>query len=118
MVQVENIHLDIETMIPCGLIINELVSNALKHGFPGGRQGEIQVRFSQPSEATTETGQPQITLTVKDNGIGLPHGFDLETTNTLGLTLVQGLAHQIGATIEINSKQGTELKITFCQQNP
>ncbi|MBI4785365.1 MAG: PAS domain S-box protein [Oscillatoriophycideae cyanobacterium NC_groundwater_1537_Pr4_S-0.65um_50_18] len=116
-VEVENGHLDIETVIPCGLIINELVSNALKHAFPGNRKGEIRVRFSQSSETSEAPGQERSTLVIQDNGIGLPQNFDIQTTKTLGLTLVQGLAKQIGATIEIKSQQGTEFTLTFSQLN-
>lgn len=105
-IQVDDASLDIETAIPCGLIINELVSNALKYAFPDHRPGEIQVKFYQESER-------QLTLIIRDNGIGLPPDFDSKKLNTLGLTLVQGLVKQLRGNLEINCQQGTEFKITF-----
>jgi PAS domain S-box-containing protein len=112
-VQVENASLDIETTIPCGLIINELVSNALKYAFPDNRQGEIQVKFFQSQKMSEAVQQCISTLIVKDNGIGLPADFEIKNAKTLGLKLVQGLVKQIGATLEINSRQGTEFQIKF-----
>jgi PAS domain S-box-containing protein len=112
-VHVENGQLDTETVIPCGLIINELVSNALKHAFPNNQQGKIRVELAPVIESVGATSQPLFTLTIQDNGIGLPQDLDIKQTKTLGLTLVQGLVKQIGGTIEINRQQGTEFKITF-----
>ncbi|MEA5517052.1 PAS domain-containing protein [Nodularia sp. UHCC 0506] len=105
-IQVDHASLDIETAIPCGLIINELVSNALKYAFPDDRIGEIQVEFYQ------ESGQNLI-LILRDNGVGLPTDFYSKKSRTLGITLVQGLVKQIGGTLDINSRQGTEFKISF-----
>ena len=105
-IQVDNVNLDIETAIPCGLIINELVSNALKYAFVGNRRGEIEVKFYQESEST-------LTLLIRDNGIGLPENFDSNKTKTLGITLIQGLVKQLRAKLEINSHHGTQFKITF-----
>jgi PAS domain S-box-containing protein len=105
-IQVDDASLDIATAIPCGLIINELVSNALKYAFPDHRPGEIKVKFYQESDR-------QLTLIIRDNGIGLPTDFDSKKLNTLGLTLVQGLVKQLRGTLEINCQQGTEFKITF-----
>lgn len=105
-IQVDNASLDIETAIPCGLIINELVSNALKYAFVGNRAGEIEVKFYQESEST-------LTLIIRDNGIGLPENFDNKKANTLGITLVQGLVKQLRGKLEIDSDQGTQFKITF-----
>jgi len=105
-IQVEETSLDLETAIPCGLIINELVSNALKYAFPNNREGEIQVRLFQQSDRT-------LTLIVRDNGIGLPVEFDGKKTKTLGITLVQGLVQQLRGKLEIQSQSGTEFKISF-----
>jgi PAS domain S-box-containing protein len=98
--------LDIETAIPCGLIINELVSNALKYAFPDNRTGEIQVSLNQQNKY-------DLILKIRDNGIGLPANFDNKKVKTLGITLVQGLVKQLKGTIEINSHLGTEFKIKF-----
>lgn len=101
---IEPISLDIDTAIPCGLIINELVSNALKYAFPGPRTGEIQVIFQQ---------NPNQTLIVRDNGIGLPQDFNLQQTKTLGISLIQGLVKQLRGTLAISGQPGTTVKITF-----
>ncbi|MBD2346449.1 PAS domain S-box protein [Anabaena subtropica] len=105
-IQVDDASLDIETAIPCGLIINELVSNALKYAFPDNCQGEVQVRLFQQNDQT-------LTLIVRDNGIGLPTEFDSKKAKTLGITLVQGLVKQLRGQLEIQSQSGTEFKITF-----
>ncbi|MFN6513667.1 MAG: PAS domain S-box protein [Nostoc sp. CreGUA01] len=105
-IQVDNASLDIETAIPCGLIINELVSNALKYAFVDNREGEIEVKFYQDSECT-------LILIIRDNGIGLPENFDTKKAKTLGITLVQGLVKQLRGKLEINSHQGTQFKISF-----
>lgn len=115
-IQVDNVRLDIETIIPCGLIINELVSNALKYAFPNDRTGEIRVRFFQTERLVQGKQQCFSTLTIKDNGIGLPDDVDIKKAKTLGLTLVQGLAKQIGGTIEVTRQAGTEFKLTFVRQ--
>ncbi|MEW6491122.1 MAG: PAS domain S-box protein [Cyanobacteriota bacterium] len=105
-IQIEEIFLEIETAIPCGLIINELVSNSLKYAFPGKRKGEIYVEFHTNKDDT-------LTLIVRDNGIGIPEELDIETTTSLGLTLVQGLAEQLEGTLELDRSRGTVFKITF-----
>ncbi|HYX16920.1 MAG TPA: PAS domain S-box protein [Nostoc sp.] len=105
-IQVDNASLDIETAIPCGLIINEVVSNALKYAFVGNRRGEIEVKFYQESESN-------LTLIVRDNGVGLPKNFDSKKAKTLGITLIQGLVKQLRGKLEIGSHQGTQFKITF-----
>jgi len=105
-IQVDNASLDIETAIPCGLIINELVSNALKYAFIGNREGEIEVKFYQETECT-------LILIIRDNGIGLPENFDTKKAKTLGITLVQGLVKQLRGKLEIECHQGTQFKISF-----
>jgi PAS domain S-box-containing protein len=113
-IQVDHVSLDIETAIPCGLIINELVSNALKYAFPNNINGEIQVKFYQECASWLENpGQYNFTLIIQDNGVGLPTEFDCKKTKTLGLTLVQGLVRQLQGNLEIISHQGTKFKITF-----
>ena len=78
----------IETSIPCGLILNELVSNALKYAFPGGRHGTIDVLLHNLPEG-------KIRLVIRDNGVGLPRDLELHNANSLGLTLVHMLADQV-----------------------
>ncbi|WP_228014592.1 ATP-binding protein [Fortiea sp. LEGE XX443] len=103
--QIQNVSLDIESAIPYGLIINELVSNALKYAFPEQRTGEILVKLFQDEQ--------NLILIIRDNGVGLSPDFDTKKTKTLGITLVQGLVKQLRGTIEINSHQATEFKITL-----
>jgi len=105
-IKVDNIALDINRAIPCSLIINELVLNSLKYAFPANRKGEIYVEFYPNSDDA-------LTLTVRDNGIGIPEAFDIATATSLGLTLVQGLVEQLEGTLELDRGQGTTIKITF-----
>ena len=93
-VSVRDIHLPLNQAIPCGLIVNELISNALKHAFPGERRGRIEV-------ASSRSGEREIALSVSDDGIGIPAEKSLDNTGSLGLTLVQLLANQLRGRIEI-----------------
>ena len=104
---VRDISLDIDTALPCSLIINELVSNSLKYAFPDGQGGKIGIRV------TKEEG-PVYTMEIRDNGVGLPLDLDLERTETLGLRLVHGLAvNQLGGSIETGTGRGTSFIIRF-----
>ena len=100
--------LPIETAVPCGLILNELSGNALKHGFPNGRAGEVTVTLEH--DPATETA----CLRVSDNGIGLPVERDWRQSGSLGLRLVRILTGQLRGTLETGTGPGTEFKITFC----
>jgi two-component sensor histidine kinase len=102
----ENIKLPIDTAIPCGLIVNELITNAVKHAFPEGRKGDILVRI-----AGVETGK--CILEVKDNGVGIRKGLDIENASTLGLQLVNILVSQINGSLEIDCEAGTTFRIEF-----
>jgi two-component sensor histidine kinase len=93
------VRLPIDAAIPCGLIVNELISNALKHAFPGDRGGRIQVSFAQ--EASQEA-----VLTVQDNGVGLPPDFSFERSETLGVQLVSMLAGQLGGKVRAERAGG------------
>jgi PAS domain S-box-containing protein len=99
--------LSIEVAVPCGLIVNELLSNALKHAFPENRRGEIQVRLdARPDDWTC--------VSIRDDGVGLPAGFDLNRTGTLGLQLVHALVQQIDGQITIEaSRPGAGFIIDF-----
>lgn len=103
-----SVFLSVETAVPCGLIINELLSNCLKHAFPN-RHGEIKIKVS-----ASESGQ--VDICVSDNGIGLPNGFDFEKTDTLGLQLVRTLVRQLEGQIEIKSNGGAIFRITFSEE--
>jgi two-component sensor histidine kinase len=105
-VEAKNIQLDVSRAIPCGLIINELVTNALKHAFPGDREGKILVRMDQKDEDKFE-------LVVKDTGVGLPEGFDLSKAETLGFQIVRDLVKQLSGSIEVRKGDGMEIVIRF-----
>lgn len=106
--EIDRIELDIDTAIPCGLIINELVSNSLKYAFSGRTKGEININFLQQSNNN-------ITLSVSDNGVGLPPDFDIEKVNSLGLQLVYNLTNQLDGELEIKCDSGTFFQINFKQ---
>jgi two-component sensor histidine kinase len=98
--------LSLDAAVPCGLIVNELVSNALKYAFPGGRTGEIRISLYGDPDG-------RVALVVRDNGVGLPPDTDLERSSSLGLRLVRMLAQQLGAEIRIDGSKGAEFKFTF-----
>jgi PAS domain S-box-containing protein len=104
-VRVADVFLGIDTAIPCGLIINELVSNAVKHAFPPGAKGEITIAI--------ETEEDRAVVTVSDNGVGFPPQLDFRKTESLGLQLVTELVEQLEGTIELKSEGGTEFRLTF-----
>ena len=104
--EVENVSLRIDTAIPCGLIINELVSNSLKYAFPEDREGEIKVAIHLNNSGKVE-------VTVSDNGLGIPENLDFRNTDSLGLNLVNTLTSQLEGKIELNRETGTEFRITF-----
>jgi len=100
----EKIVVGADTAIPCGLIINELVSNSLKHAFPEGRSGEIYIKISSEGEQCFK-------MVVGDDGIGFE--ADPEKANTLGLLLVSTLTKQIDGSIKLDRSQGTRFEIAF-----
>jgi PAS domain S-box-containing protein len=102
----DKLDLTLDTAVPCGLIINELLSNSLKYAFPNGRSGVIRIAMREESES-------RIRLVVADDGIGLASDLDWTTTPTLGLRLVRTLGQQLGATVEVNSRNGTEVQLAF-----
>jgi two-component system, sensor histidine kinase PdtaS len=95
-----------DVALPCGLIVNELLSNAFKYAFPGGKSGAIRVVLRRGP-------QGKVHLMVRDNGVGLPLGLDWNTSPTLGLRLVRTLARQIDADLQIRGREGTFFSITF-----
>lgn len=105
-VEAEGVFLSIEAAVPCGLILNELISNCLKHAFPDGRTGEIGVRVVAGPGGDT-------TLSVRDNGVGLPPALDVDHTETLGLQLVRTLVDQLHGALEVVRGERTEFRIRF-----
>jgi PAS domain S-box-containing protein len=104
--QAEDIPLDVDTAIPCGLIVNELVSNALKYAFPAGRTGDLHISFLKIS-------RERCALTVTDNGAGLPTDLDVKNPKTLGLQLVNMLVSQLHGTLDVVADGGTTFMVTF-----
>ncbi len=106
---VKNISLNIDRAIPCGLVINELISNALKHAFPSHWSEKKKIKIS-----VNQKKNGKIILIVKDNGIGIPKELDFRKTKSLGLQLVIALAEeQLGGKIILNRKEGTEFRISL-----
>lgn len=105
-INVDDVFLEIDVAVPCGLIVNELVSNSLKYAFTSGNEGEIRIELHSAQSCN-------FTLIVSDNGIGLPKNLDLQKTKTLGLQLVNNLVEQLEGSVEIDSNGGTKFKITF-----
>jgi PAS domain S-box-containing protein len=108
-INIEDVYLDINTAIPCGLIINELISNIIKHAFKEGEEGSIKVKFYRKSN--------EYILSVQDDGIGLPSNLDFKNTTSLGLNLVNALVTQLAGTVEINRNNGTQFVIKFQNKN-
>jgi PAS domain S-box-containing protein len=102
--------LDVDSAIPCGLIINELVSNALKHAFPQGRTGQVHVGM--------HADQSRFTMLVRDDGVGFPPDLDFRNTESLGLQLVLMLVEQLEGSIEMDNTGGTTFQITFTGHLP
>jgi PAS domain S-box-containing protein len=96
----------IDTAVPCGLVVSELVTNALKHAFPDGRDGAVRVDLKRSEDGG-------FNLMVADNGVGLPEGFDPLTAKTLGMQLIRNLALQLGGVVDCSSTDGALFRITF-----
>lgn len=103
--KVDEIHLNIETAVPCGLIISELVSNCLKYAFPE-KYGNLNIDF-HPRDLD------EFELIIEDDGIGLPEDMNYKNTDSLGLKLVNSLVKQLDGSIELDKSHGTKFKIRF-----
>jgi two-component sensor histidine kinase/sensor domain CHASE-containing protein len=112
-IDVEEITLDMDVLVPCGLIINELLSNALKYAYPEGRTGTIRVKMRRDvSEAHPETAQ-MLVLSVSDDGVGLPADVDVSAPRSLGLRIVNTLVSQLHGTLAVGPGPGTSFTLTF-----
>ncbi|HIK07436.1 MAG TPA: PAS domain S-box protein [Trichormus sp. M33_DOE_039] len=107
-IETSGIKLTLDNAIPCGLIINELVSNCLKYAFPEKQQGSITICLE-------EIPQNQLILIVQDSGVGIPETLNWESTNSLGLRIVKNLVRQIKGNIFLKSDRGTSFYIYFAQ---
>ncbi len=105
-VEGDPVFLNISTAVPCSLIVNELVTNAVKHAFPDGRPGLLTVRVSALTDG-------KFGFVVADDGVGLPEGFDMARTNSLGLQIVGLLVQQLDGTLEVDGRQGSRFSFTF-----
>jgi two-component sensor histidine kinase len=105
---VDHISFGVDTAIPCGLIVHELVANALKHAFPGRKPGEIRLDLR-----ASDNGR--YTLRVRDNGVGFPEDVDFRRVESLGLRLVNMLTQQLDGVIELQRNGGTTFTITFTE---
>ena len=101
---VDKIMIGVDTAVSCGFVINELVSNSIKHAFPGGRKGEINIEFHSE-------GEKGFRMVIRDNGIGFKK--DQTKSNTLGLQLVNAVVEHIDGSIKLDSSGGTRLEISF-----
>jgi two-component sensor histidine kinase len=102
----QDVALSIDEAVPCGFILNELVSNALKHAFPNGRSGEICVGLYRKDNG-------RVTLRVDDDGVGFPETTDVHNTESLGMQLVIALVDQLDGTIKLDRQRGTAIQIEF-----
>jgi PAS domain S-box-containing protein len=102
---IDRLRFGVDTAIPCGLLINELVTNAIKHAFPNGREGHIEISAMR--------GDGCINVSVSDNGVGLPENFDFTSEGTLGVTIIRALAEQLEGTLSHDRSGGTRITISF-----
>ena len=99
------IRLDMDTAMPCGLLVNEIVSNAYKYAFPGHGNGTILIEFKKSNG--------KITLYIQDNGVGFPEDYDLESSESLGMQLIQALTSQLDGELKISRENGTSFMVSF-----
>ena len=115
----ENAFFDMDTAVPLGMIVNELVSNSLKHAFPDRKEGEIRIELykEENGECTKSINEDckitNFVLTVSDNGVGIPEKFDMESIDTLGMQLVTSLVDQLDGELELKRDNGTEFSVRF-----
>jgi len=102
---VDNLFLDVSQAVPVGIILNELVTNSLKHAFPENRTGAIVIMVKQTAH--------EVEMRVSDNGIGLPVDFNMTKTDSLGLTLIKGLTNQLKGTLQMDTRGGVTVTIKF-----
>ena len=108
--EIEDLILNIDSAIPCSLIINELISNSLKYAFPKGESPQIYIELGRNEDEL-------ITLIVADMGIGFPDNIDFRNTESLGMQLVEALVKQLEGTIELDRSEGTKFTIRFTADN-
>ncbi|MGC9516865.1 MAG: PAS domain S-box protein [Methanomicrobiales archaeon] len=106
-IDVRDISMDINTAVPCGLIINELITNSLKHAFPDPFEGSIDIKMDKKED--------EYVLEISDNGIGIPKEIDIKTNKTLGFLLINSLVKQLEGNIHIDRGKGTRFTVNFSE---
>ena len=111
----ENLFFDMDTAVPLGMIVNELVSNSLKHAFIGRDKGEIRIKLCKEEfkNLKVKCDSTSFTLTISDNGVGIPDDLDIEDLDSLGFQLVTSLIDQLDGEFELKRNNGTEFIIRF-----
>jgi PAS domain S-box-containing protein len=102
---IPDIEMNLDTAIPCGLIVNELISNSMKHAFPGKRTGKIGISMAEQGEGYS--------LTISDDGVGFPEGVHFRKVKSMGMQLVTVLAEQLGGEVRYSGENGTSFTVTF-----
>lgn len=106
--KMDEVYLSLDQSIPCGLIVNELVSNALKYAFIGRKKGKLRIELSDKDNL--------VTLVISDDGVGLPKEFNFDKTNSLGIQLVYALIEQLDAKMDVTNKKGASFSISFMKK--
>lgn len=112
---IDDVSFHMDRAVPCGLILNELLTNAMKHAFPAGKKGNIRIELKEHRSGRGRKSA-NYRLKVRDNGVGLPRAFQLGKTNSLGMKIIRLLTKQIGGTVEMIRSHGTIFQVTFPQQ--
>ena len=107
---IDDLSLSLDYAVPCGLILNELMSNCLKHAFPVGHSGTVYIGFHAE-------GEEELCLVVRDDGVGVPADVDLDRTSSLGWRLIRALVEQLGGVVQWQTAGGTSVEIRFARQN-
>jgi two-component sensor histidine kinase len=107
---IDDVSLSLDYAVPCGLILNELMSNCLKHAFPVGHAGTVYIGFHAE-------GEEELCLVVRDDGVGVPPDVDLGRTSSLGWRLIRALVEQLGGVVRCQTAGGTSVEIRFARQN-
>jgi two-component sensor histidine kinase len=102
---IDEVSLNIDQAIPCGLMVNEIISNAVKYAFVGRQNGTISVQL--------KLNKSQVSLSISDDGVGLPANFQYEKTDSLGVQLIYTLIEQLDGQLGVKSDSGTQFLITF-----
>jgi len=107
---IDDLSLSLDCAVPCGLILNELMSNCLKHAFPVGHSGTVYIGLHAE-------GEEELCLVVRDDGVGVPADVDLGRTSSLGWRLIRALVEQLGGVVQCQTAGGTSVEIRFTRQN-